>query len=80
MKRTIRDPEFLKLLGERIKEIRKANGFKSQEKFAIKSKILRSHYSRYENGSNITLISLYAILKAHKMSFKKFFSEGFGKY
>jgi transcriptional regulator with XRE-family HTH domain len=68
---------LLRNLGLRIANLRKSAGYKNQEEFAHEVGIARGQYSRYEAGSNITLTSLYKILKFHKMSVKDFFSEGF---
>ena len=64
-------------IGERIKEFRKKAGYTSQETFAYDAEIPRALYGRYEKGANITIYSLYKILKFHKISFKDFFSKGF---
>ncbi|WP_461791362.1 helix-turn-helix domain-containing protein [Pedobacter sp.] len=71
------DKLLFELLGKRIKELRTKAGYSSQETFAYDAEIPRSLYGRYEKGSNITVSSLYRILKAHKLSFDDFFSEGF---
>ena len=77
MKKIKKEPVLFNKLGEKIKKIRKDKGYTNQEKFAYESNIPRAQYGRYEKGSNMTILSLYAILKHHKISFKKFFAEGF---
>ncbi len=64
-------------LGERIRELRKKAGYTSQETFAYDADIPRALYGRYEKGSNLTIYSLFRILKFHKISFEEFFSIGF---
>lgn len=65
------------LMGKRITELRKKAGYTSQETFAYDAEIPRALYGRYEKGANITIHSLFRILKHHKMTYKEFFSEGF---
>ena len=65
------DDEILLLISEKIKEMRKAKGYKSYETFALD----RKQYWRLENGSNMTLRSLIKILKIHNVSLKKFFTD-----
>ena len=80
MKKVIKEEGLIySLMGERLTKLRKQKGFSNQEFFAYESKIPRAQYARYEKGCNMTLISLFQILKAHKMTFKQFFGEGFEK-
>jgi len=65
------------LMGKRITELRKKAGYTSQEIFAYDADIPRALYGRYEKGVNLTIYSLYRILKQHNMSFNEFFKEGF---
>lgn len=69
-----------KLLGKRVKELRKEAGYTSQETFAYDAEIPRALYGKYEQGSNITISSLRRILKFHKITFKEFFKKGFENY
>lgn len=71
------EEQLLKLLGERIKQLRINAGYKSQEAFAYDANIPRAQYGRYETGSNITIISLDKIIKYHQLTLSQFFSEGF---
>jgi len=64
-------------MGRRITNLRKKAGYTSQETFAYDADIPRALYGRYEKGSNLTIFSLYRILKQHEISFKEFFEEGF---
>lgn len=73
----VEEEEFFKNVGKRLAELRKKAGYTNQEEFAYEAGIARGQYSRYEVGTNITLGSLYKILKFHKISAKEFFSEGF---
>ena len=66
-----------KLLGKRIKELRKDAGYSSQETFAYDAEIPKALYGKYEQGSNITISSLRRILKFHNLTFKEFFKKGF---
>ncbi|MCG9879783.1 MAG: helix-turn-helix domain-containing protein [Bacteroidia bacterium] len=55
------------------------SGYTSQETFAYDAEIPRAQYGKYEKGTNLTLLSLYRILKFHKISFQEFFSEDFNR-
>ncbi len=68
---------LLTRLGDRIRDLRTKKGYTSQETFAYDAEIPRAQYGRYEKGVNITLTSLYKILKFHKLTLDEFFSEGF---
>jgi DNA-binding XRE family transcriptional regulator len=59
--------------------VRKEAGYSSQEAFANDAGIPRALYGRYEKGINLTIHSLYRILKFHKITLSDFFKEGFGK-
>ena len=67
----------LEKLGARLREIRKAKGYKNHELFAYNNDISRSQYGRYEKGSDMKISSLLKILHAHGMSLGEFFGEGF---
>lgn len=71
---------LFKLIGERIKYLRKKAGYSSQETFAYDAEIPRALYGRYEKGTNLTIASLYRIITFHKISFNDFFSEGFDDF
>ena len=64
-------------MGKRITELRKKAGYTSQETFAYDADIPRALYGRYEKGVNLTLFSLYRIIKYHEITFEDFFKEGF---
>ena len=64
-------------IGKRITQLRKKAGYTSQETFAYDADIPRALYGRYEKGANLTVYSLYRILKHHKITYKEFFEEGF---
>ena len=71
------EEELLNRLGNRIRELRIEKGYSSQESFAYDAEIPRAQYGRYEKGENLTMLSLYKILKFHKLSFEDFFGVGF---
>jgi transcriptional regulator with XRE-family HTH domain len=68
--------EILKL-AERIKQLRKARGYTSQETFAYDHDYTLSYYSRLERGEDIRFSSLVRVCKAFEIDLKTFFSEGF---
>ncbi len=65
------------LIGRRLKELRKSKGYSSQETFAYDAEIPRALYGKYEKGSNLTIASLFRIIKFHGLTFEDFFSKGF---
>jgi len=69
--------EALKKLGARIKQLRKAAGYRNAEKFAFEHDISRSQYTRYENGEDLRYSSLVKLTNAFGLSLAEFFSEGF---
>lgn len=67
------DQEFLKEIGERIRELRIKAGYSSYESFAIENDLSRMQYWRMENGqSNMTLKTLKKILDIHKITLEEF--------
>ena len=66
------DKKFLKALGKKIKELRKAQKI-SQDQLAYESNMHRTHINRIENGKLDAGISkLRAIAKALNISLKEF--------
>ena len=64
-------------IGERLKKLRVEKGYSNQESFAYVSDTPRAQYGRYEKGTNLTILSLFKILKHHNITFEEFFQEGF---
>jgi len=71
----INDEKLLLLIGEKIKELRVKAGYSNQEKFSREADLPRAQYGRYENGQNMTILSLFKILKFHEISFEDFFKS-----
>lgn len=69
--------ENLKKLGKRIKELRKAKGFKNNDMFAFTHGISRSQYNRYENGEDLRFSTLLKLIHIHEMTLDEFFQAGF---
>jgi hypothetical protein len=67
----------LKKLANRIRQLRIKAGFKNYELFAYEHEIGRTQYGKYEQGQDLQYTSLLKIIRAHKMTVKEFFSEGF---
>jgi DNA-binding transcriptional regulator YiaG len=70
---------FYAQLSTRIRELRKAKGFKSYETFAYDIEISRSAMSKYESGvgfNNIEMETLLKIIDGLGMTPKEFFSKG----
>lgn len=62
------EKERLKIIGERIRNQRKANGYSSAFKLAIDSGFEPSRINRFENGNNLTVSTLFKIADALKIS------------
>ena len=71
--------DVLKMVGDRLRKVRKAKGEENYEKFAFKHDLNRSQVWRYENGEEMTITSLVKMLNALDISLAEFFSEGFEK-
>ncbi|GGX07024.1 hypothetical protein GCM10007384_05640 [Aquimarina muelleri] len=65
----------IKLIGERIKQLRFDAGYTSYETFAMDKGLDRKHYWRLEKGSNFTLSTLIRICDIHNISLKDFFKD-----
>lgn len=70
------EPEISRL-AKRIRELRIAKGYKSSEAFALDHQLSRTHYGRWERGSNITYMNLVRLADAFGVTLEEFFSEGF---
>ena len=70
-------PKEVILLAKRIKELRKAKGYTSQETFAYDNNYTLSYYSRIERGEDVRFTSLVKVCKALGINLKSFFSDGF---
>jgi transcriptional regulator with XRE-family HTH domain len=69
------DSDQIKKIAQKIKQLRINKGYKSYETFALDHELDRKQYWRIENGSNITLATLLKVLKIHRISLKRFFSD-----
>ena len=65
--------DVLKKIGLRLKEVRKAKGFKNYEHIAYELGMSRSQYWKYEAGGNIEMKTLLRILTLIDMPIKEFF-------
>lgn len=75
-KEQIEDTRF-KLIGARIKALRIARGYKSQEKAALAIGINRTQWADYETGVEMKLSSFFRVLDGLQVTPQEFFSEGF---
>lgn len=62
-------------VGERLRQLRIAKGYTSQETFAYEKNINRVQYARYERGEDIRLSTLISVLGALGVSLQDFFGE-----
>ena len=65
------------LLAKRIKQLRIAKGYSSQETFAYDNNYTLSYYSRLERGEDMRFSSLVKVCKALEIDLNTFFSKGF---
>ncbi len=72
-------PKEVLLLAKRIKQLRIAKGYTSQETFAYDNDYTLSYYSRIERGEDIRFTSLIKVCRALEVDLKTFFSNGFEK-
>ena len=63
----------LKIMGERLKQIRKEQGYNNYEQFCFTHGFSRSKYSGYENGKNLRVDTLLKLLWALDCSPAYFF-------
>ena len=64
-------------LANRIRALRIAKGYKSSEAFALDHQLSRTHYGRWERGSNITYLNLVKLAEAYGITLEEFFGEGY---
>lgn len=62
-------------IGEKLKKLRKSQGFTSYENFAIENDLDRKQYWEIEKGKNITIKTLYRLLEIHNIAFSDFFKD-----
>lgn len=74
MQLSTKQEKRLKKTGERLRDLRKAAGYKSYENFAFDHEINRVQYGRMEKGANFTIGSLLKVLEVHKISLEDFFT------
>lgn len=67
----------LKNLGKKLKALRIEKGYSNYEIFSYENKIGRSQYGKYEQGSDMTVSTLFKLIEIHGLSVKEFFSSGF---
>ena len=65
--------DVLKKIGLRLKEVRKAKGFKNYEHIAYELGMSRSQYWKYEAGGNIEMKTLLRILTLLDTTIIEFF-------
>ena len=63
-----------KKVAQKIRQLRIDSGYSSYETFAFDKEINRVQYWRIENGKNITLQTLFKVLKLHMITPAEFFS------
>jgi transcriptional regulator with XRE-family HTH domain len=66
----------LKLIGNKLEELRRNKGYSSHESFAYDFELPRVQYWRMEKGkSNITIKSLLRVMEIHDLSLTEFFNS-----
>ena len=71
----ISDKDRLKLIGNKLENLRIKNGYTSYERFAIEQDLNRRFYWEVEKGRNISLLYLFKILDMHEISIEDFFKD-----
>lgn len=69
------DKEALAAIGEKLKQLRKAGGYRSFESFAFDNNISSRYYWGAEKGRNLSLKYLLKILRIHNVTLRDFFSD-----
>jgi len=69
--------EQLVALGKGLTKLRKDKGYSNYYKLAYDMDMIHSQYGAYENGKNLTILTLLKILDFHKISFVDFINEYF---
>ncbi len=64
--------EQLLSLGQGLKKLRKERGYSNYHKLAYDMDMIHSQYGAYENGKNLTMLTLLKILDFHKITLKDF--------
>lgn len=72
MKKSDKIPELI-IVAERLKQLRKARGYKNYEHIAFDLGMSRSAYWRLESGENFNLKTLIKICKLLEISLEEFF-------
>lgn len=78
-KKNLSDKEIslLRDIGEKLKKLRKDNGFSNYENFAFEKGLNRSQYGKYETGAiDIQITTLLRVIEKHDgMTIEKFFKD-----
>lgn len=69
--------EQLASLGEGLKNLRKDRGYSNYHNLAHDMNMIHSQYGAYENGKNLTILTLLKILDFHKISLIDFINRYF---
>jgi len=72
--KTHREAYFI-LIGDKLKQLRKAMGYNNAEHFAMAYGLNPSSYYKWEQGETICLTSLIRILDVHEMNIRDFFAQ-----
>lgn len=67
--------ELNKKVAQKLRQLRISSGYTSYETFAFDKEINRVQYWRIENGENITIRTLFKLLKIHNITPQEFFSD-----
>jgi ribosome-binding protein aMBF1 (putative translation factor) len=76
-KKRINKQDAIQDLADRIRSLRRKQGFTSYVHFASKHKIPRTLVGRFETGQDMRYISIVRVAHAFGMTLEEFFSEGF---
>lgn len=63
----------IKLIGDKLRQLRTDAGYTSYENFAFDNEIPRVQYGRMEKGVNFRIATLMRVLEVHNVTLEKFF-------
>ena len=65
----------IKIIAQKVKQLRIDKGYTSYENFAYENDLSRVQYWRLERGTNFTINYLLKVLEIHRLSLSDFFAD-----
>lgn len=76
--RKVFNPDIL-IIAQKVRQLRKENGWTSYESFAWDNNLSPRQYWRLEKGTNFTIEFLIKVLNIHNISLKEFMLKAFNE-